>query len=715
MGMRPQPSVFPSLQEPPRFDSPDGLPIRSGPTRKDLHSPQEPSGLQWMQAWYRYLLARKSVLEAFPLPKGKTGRSLPLILALYLGLTLLLTLPVILKMNSHLCGDVGDNYAFLWWLKWFSVAVTELKVSPFHSDELLHPLGASFLLNPTTLSNAVLSLPLQRAFSVVTTYNLIVLFSFWASAAGMYLLVFHLTGGRLASFLAGFLYAFSSYRFAHALGHLTTLSSEWLPLFLLYLIRSLQEPRPRNVLLASSFLVLNALSCWYYLIYCGLFLAAATAYFVLPWNGKESLRVLKTCGVVLLLGGLVLSPLILAMMWEKVRGGYVSGHGAEQYPADLLSFFVPSFTSTWGMLFYPVWSRFRANPIEGTTFVGYSVLALLLWGFRRLPVPVRTFWSFALGVFFLLSLGPYLNVGGRVLPIPMPYLFLHHGLPFFSLGGVPARFHIVTTACVAVLCGYVAAAALERARLGAGKGMLFKAGAALFGLLFILDHLHVPVFVVRHRVSSFYTRLGLDTEDYALIDLTPRGKALFCLTVHGKKMVGGYVARSSLRYEQFIEQSDVLRTVFSGNLPEPQNAAAADPVHARQVLKGLDVRYLIYPKPPSLKPLEKILEDVRGRRDQGFGLGDSGGQLAAGPGEGLPDAWVRSVEEVWRSAGWRQGIRLALNLRLLLASHPELLPSDNPVSAIRNSERIASGVWKLPVVFEDEEIRVYGVGVDPGA
>jgi hypothetical protein len=56
-----------------------------------------------------------------------------------------------------------------------------------------------------------------------------------------------------------------------------------------------------------------------------------------------------------------------------------------------------------------------------------------------------------------------------------------------------------------------------------------------------------------------------------------------------------------------------------------------------------------------------------------------------------------------------------LNLRLLLASHPELLPSDNPVSAIRNSERIASEVWKLPVVFEDEEIRVYGVGVDPGA
>jgi len=268
--------------------------------------------------------------------------------------------------------------------------------------------------------------------------------------------------------------------------------------------------------------------------------------------------------------------------------------------------------------------------------------------------------------------------------------------------------HILTTACLAVLCGYGVKAGVERMRSGKGKDVLFKAGMVVFGLLLVLDHLHLPVFMARHHVSPFYTGLARDQEDFALIDLTPRGKALFCTTVHGKRLVGGYVARASTRYDQFIENSAVLRAVFSGRLPDADEGApgAKD---AREVLAGLKVRYLVYPKPPGLEPLEKLLRDVLGRDGQPLVRDVPTQGLAAGPAGEPPDAWIRHAADAFGSAGWLQRIRLALGLRILLASRPEFLPSDNPVSAILGSERIVRDVWQFPVLYEDPEIRVYGV------
>ncbi|MEW6441606.1 MAG: hypothetical protein AB1640_11790 [bacterium] len=662
-----------------------------------------------MPGWQRSLLEKKSVEDAFAPPAGCSRRSLLPVSLLYLALTVVFTMPVALGLRTRLCGDVGDNYAFLWWLEWFGRAVTELHVSPFHSDQIGHPLGASFQLNPTTLFNAVLSLPLQRVFPIVAAYNVIVLFSFWASAVAMYLLAFHLIGRRLPSFVAGFLFAFSSYRFAHALGHLTTISSEWLPLYLLFLIRSLREPGKKNLVAAAICLVLNGLSCWYYLVYGFLFTAFVAVYFSVPWGGKESARVLRTAFLISCAAAVVLSPLVVGMVAEAVRGGHEAGHAPEQYPADLLSFFIPSFTSTWGMLFQPVWAHFRANPIEGATFIGYSVLLLLLWGVPKAPRAARSFWLGALLLFWVLSLGPFLNVAGRALPLPLPYLLLHRGLPFFSLAGVPARFHVVTTACLAVLAGYAVKALQERATHEAGRKGRLRFAAAGLALLCALDHLHVPVFTARHFVSPFYSCLGEDPRDYALIDLTLRGKALFCTTVHGKKLVGGYVARPSPRYQELIRSSDVLRTVFSGEMTGPgKGGAAAD--QAREELARLGVELLIYPRPPELGPVCERIRRALGRQvacEDGAGEGGPLSEVRATG--GAAETWIRSVEAAWPDAGWPDRMRLALGLRFVLASHPELLPTDDPVAAIGRSERIVRDLWHFPVTYEDDGIRVYRV------
>lgn len=649
--------------------------------------------------------------ETFPVSAPPKGRWLGPVSAFYLALTLLLTLPVVLRMGSRLCGDVGDNYAFLWWLEWFSRTATDVDASPLHSDRIHHPLGASFLLNPTTLANAIPAALLRRFLPIVPTYNLLVLASFWISALGMYLLAIELTGSRRAAFLAGFLYAFCPFRFAHALGHLTTLSTQWLPFFLLSFVRALRTPARKNVLAAALFLALNALASWYFLADCWLFAGFAAAYFSLPWNPRESGRALRTVLVVLLVGTAAVSPPIAAMVMEKVREGYGAGHAPGRYPADALGFFVPPFSSSLGMLFYPIWSRFRAGPLEGATFVGYSALFLLFWTGRRIPRPAARFWALALGFFLVCSLGPFLNVAGRVLPIPLPYLVLDRLLPLFSLGGVPARLHIVSTACLAVLCAYGAREGLRMSRAASGPVRSFSRPIwVCFGILLVVDHLHLPVFMAENRISPFYGRMAGDREDYALVDLTARGKALFCTTIHGKKLVGGYVARSSPRYARFVERSRSLRTIFSGRLSGPEGAGLG-PHEAWEELSSLGVRYLLYPQPPSLEPIASLVDEIfakTGKRlDRPSGLSE--GLMQEGAAGDPWKIWVQPVSETLRSAGPLDALRLTVGLRRTLAFHPELLPTDEPLEAIRNSERIVRDGWGFPLVYEDRDIRVYGI------
>lgn len=652
-----------------------------------------------------------TALETFPVCTGAKGGCLGPVSVLYLAVTLLLTLPVALTMGSRLCGDVGDNYAFLWWLEWFSRAVADLHVSPLHSDRIHHPLGASFLLNPTTLANAIPAAFLRRFLPVVPTYNLLVLASFWVSAVGMYLLALDLTSSRRAAFLGGFLFAFCPFRFAHALGHLTTLSTQWLPFFVLYLVRALRTPARKNILAASLFLALNALSCWYLLVDCCLFAGFAAVYFSLPWDRKESGRVLRTILAVLLVGTAAVAPPIVALAVEKVREGYGAGHAPNRYPADALAFFVPPFCSSWGMLFYPIWSRFRAGPLEGATFIGYSVLLLLLRAGRKIPRPAARFWGLAFAFFLVCSLGPFLNVAGRVLPIPLPYLALDRLLPFFSLGGVPARIHIVSTLCLAVLCAYAAKESLGKDRALSGKVRgLSRLTWAGFGFLLLFDHIHLPLFTAEHRIAPFYFRLAEDREDYALVDLTPRGKALFCTTIHGKRLVGGYVARPSPRYDRWIENSGTLRAIFSGKL-NGLEGTDPQPDEACRELSSLDVRYLLYPNGPSLEPIEALLYEVLG---ESGGVGGRRGPLSEAPAPEDPEAdprigWVQTVSEILRTAGPFDTVRLAMRLRWTLAAFPELLPTDEPLKAIRNSERIVRDVWGFPLVYEDRDLRVYGV------
>ena len=98
----------------------------------------------------------------------------------------------------------------------------------------------------------------------------------------------------MAAFLAGLVYTLSPFHMAHLLGHMQVMSLQWLPFYVLYLLRA-HPPEPgsaatkrpwlRSGLLAGLFLVFNGLCDWYFVLYLLLFTGLAVA-----WQWGAALR-----------------------------------------------------------------------------------------------------------------------------------------------------------------------------------------------------------------------------------------------------------------------------------------------------------------------------------------------------------------------------------------------------------------------------------------
>ena len=97
-------------------------------------------------------------------------------------------------------------------------------------------------------------------------------------------------------------------------------------------------------------------------------------------------------------------------------------------------------------------------PAELGTFIPWSVLLLAFWGRCRIDAPhlptSRRWLALWVGVFFVLSLGPFLHIGGTVYDsVVLPYGWLEK-IPGLGIMRAPIRFHLMTYlgVCLLVWC-----------------------------------------------------------------------------------------------------------------------------------------------------------------------------------------------------------------------------------------------------------------------
>ena len=558
-------------------------------------------------------------------------------LAAYLVLTLVATWPLALGLGRDVAWDLGDSVLNMWILTWDCEQILRIlggdlsRIAAFFDANIFYPAPLTLAYSDHLIAQALEILPVYAlSGNPILSYNLLFLSTFVLSGLGMYLLVRELTGNATAAFVAGLIFAFAPYRWPQA-SHVQVLSSQWMP-FAVYGLKRYFNSRRRLPLAGGSLaLVLQGLSSGYYLLYfapfaaafvlweitrhrlwrdrrtwlelscAGLFVAATTAPFLLPYAAlREEWQASRPLAEVSRFSADVYSY-ATSFSEQRVWGGVLQAFPKPE--GELFPGLVPVLLALIGLI---MWSRPRQTQaasliprwcvwLVGALAIGHGVAAVCILVLRRVTLdagwfvlrigninqlllragvalallllvspPMRArcqafvrergFFVLGLAAALWLSLGPSPRSLGRPIEIAAPYRFLYENVPGFDGLRVPARFAMIVAFMLAVLAGYGAQAAT---RYRAGRVALVMACT-----VFLLEATQLPFTVngitpVRGfatpearlyrpaRSPAVYRELARQPPDTVLVEL-PIGqpdydlRAMYYSTVHWRPIVNGY-------------------------------------------------------------------------------------------------------------------------------------------------------------------------------
>ena len=524
-------------------------------------------------------------------------------------LALALSWPLIANLSSRIPGAATwafDESTFVWNIWYFKHALLDLRVSPLHSELIWFPLGIDLILYTFNFFNALIALPLQAAINLPLASNVTLLLATLLSGFGAYLLAFYVlrftfhatrnpqpaipntqypipdTVLHLAAFLAGLIYAFASNRAIYAaLGHYDMVTTQWLPFYALYLLKTLREPRLKNAALAGLFFALAALAEMIFASFLALFsvIVVLASWRRLQQRWAAAGRV-ALAGLVAML---IWSPVLVPIGREFLAADYaLTGWGESvKLSADVVGLVTPTELNP---LFRErggegtgetggIEGSGRTEETQGTegtegngwvvalraveegkgrfgdintVFVGYVTLALALVGVWRGRGRLKA-WVWSALVFGVLCLGPLLQINGRyrfsldgLLPegvtVPLPFTLLHF-IPFIDANRAPNRNSVILMLALAVLAAWGAAWLLGQIANGKwqmanGKWqfrnlqsaicnlpLLVYLSTCLLAALILAEHLALPLPTTNARVPEIYSQIAAEPGDFSIMQL----------------------------------------------------------------------------------------------------------------------------------------------------------------------------------------------------
>jgi hypothetical protein len=290
-------------------------------------------------------------------------------------LTAAMTFPLVLHLSDHVASDLRDPLYSIFAMTWNARAIVT-GFAGYPDANIFFPHHGTLFYGDVLPLESILGAPVLAATgNPVPAYNLVFLLSFVVSGLGMFVLVRRLTGSPPAGFLAGLIFAFFPYHFAHS-AHLEILFMGWIPFFFLYVHKFFDEPTTRNALGMAAFYILQTASCVYYGEYLALFAGLTFLYFVLRDRRWRAGRVWTGLILFAAVCSAVLAPYILTFLKIHAKLLFVrSAWEAEFFSAELQHFAaVPPFNIAWG------WLTGRLGAQEWQLFPGLVPLVLAgLW------------------------------------------------------------------------------------------------------------------------------------------------------------------------------------------------------------------------------------------------------------------------------------------------------------------------------------------------
>jgi uncharacterized membrane-anchored protein YitT (DUF2179 family) len=478
-------------------------------------------------------------------------RLLPTLL-LYVGLTAAVTWPQVLQVSSHVA-DVGDPLLNTWALAWVA---HQMPFAPAHlfDANIFHPERRTLAYSETLIAPALLGAPLLwLGAGPVQVYNLLFLAGFAFSGLTMAWLVFELTGRTSAALVGGAIFAFLPWRFDHY-SHFQLLQTQWMPLALLGLHRTLTRGRLSDGVLMGASVGLQALTSMYNAVFLGLFLVPVAL--VLLRVRQVTRRTVAAIAASLVIASLLAAPAVIAHLKAREVVGERSRGEAEANSAVWSNFL----SSVPNSKLHGGWSQ-PFGDHERRLFPGF--VALLLALVAAWPPVSRARLAYVVGGLAAADLA--LGFNGWLYPLVYDQVVALRGLR------VPARMGLLVGAAVAVLAGFAVARLVERMSVRAERvlaaaliaGVLTDVWVAPLVLTPVADDAPLIYFdMLRDKGDPPRTTLARQASDprpAVLLELPIERDAptyMYYSTFHWQTLVNGYSGFFSGRY---IELSNRLR------------------------------------------------------------------------------------------------------------------------------------------------------------
>ncbi len=454
---------------------------------------------------------------------------------------------------GHPGNDIWNHVWGYWWVEW-SLAQGKL---PLHTTELGWPNGGSLWF--IDIFNAVMTLPIQWVAGPVAAYNGGIWLNLVLCGFGTYVLARAVTQSDEGAILAGVAFMTAPHLLAQIYNGISeTIGAGWLPLAILALRNAARDPTPRNGAIAGVAVAVTAVSNWYYGLFSAIILAGLLVRAALRESRRRfKSRRLKDPMIALAAGGLTLGAVAaipFGLFAQSMSApdalvtrdpGFVWMTLVMHNMTDVLALFHP------GKFYSPDLHATFSEDLIVVVYMGAALLIPSAVVFGRLLQEETKPWVLLLGVFTLLSLGPFLFVDGSYVVvaggwIPLPFLALFQWFPMFSRISHAYRFAVGSALVLAILVAFVV-------RVAPKFGVSARTAAITIGLARLLE-----AFVFSPAVFPLPTSVVSVPEAYTRI----AGGAVIDLPI-----TMPVLARSKLLINQIIHKQPV---PFGLNDPVPR-------------------------------------------------------------------------------------------------------------------------------------------------
>jgi hypothetical protein len=337
------------------------------------------------------------------------------------------------------------------------------------------------------------------------------------------------------------------------------------------------------------------------------------------WGGL--VRLLAGAGAV---GAVLLSPILNALVLRWIDGRFVTPPlfwRTSTPGADLVTVLLPNPNHPWFGAPWKAWLTGEPGGfVENVTSITIVAAVVIVAAIRTRSFRVPRFWGGLAVLSAWLTLGPFVRVAGVETFLPTPWTILRYA-PGLSAARSPARFAVLLALAASVLFAMALKVLAERRRTG-GR-MLF----AVVGVALAVELCPAPRTLYDGTVPAIYAQIARDPREVRVLEL-PFGvrdglssfgnfsaASQFYQTIHGKRLIGGYLSRVSRRRVEDIRRRPVLAVLMALSEGGAVTSAQFDDAmaHGPTFVRAASLAYVVVDRTrtsPELVDAAKVILDL---------------------------------------------------------------------------------------------------------